>query len=147
MIGCRKNDIVPENYFETEINDVSRDFFFDEASINKGIIIIAANEISDDSRKSLIITIKAEEIGSYKQTFDYKTGVSISQCGLSYKILTKENQESPTIYTSHEGEVEITEIDRKNKHISGNYNFILYSIPKDTNPYRISGRFIKTSFR
>ena len=147
LFGCRKNDIAPENYFETKINNISKDFFVDEVSINKGITIIAANEISDESRKTILITINADEAGTYKQTFDYKTGVSISQCSLTYKVITKENEESPGFFTSYEGEVEITEIDRKNEHISGYYNFVLYSVPNDNKPYQISGRFIRTSYK
>ena len=145
--GCRKNDIAPENYFETKINEVSKDFFVDEASMNKGITIIAANEITDVSRKTIIITINADEVGTYKQTFDYKTGVSISQCGLTYKIITKQTEDTPTFFMSYEGEVELSEIDMKNGHITGTYNFVLHSVPEDSKPYRISGRFIRTSFR
>lgn len=144
--GCRKNDIAPENYFETKINKVNKNFIIDKTTINKGITIISAHQTSNNSKKSIIITVNADEIGSYKQTFDYKTGVSISQCGLTYKIISKENDISPTFFMSYEGEIEITEIDRKNQHITGTYDFKLYSVPDNNQPYNISGKFIRTSY-
>ena len=146
VFGCRKNDIAPENYFETKINNVNKSFRIDEITIDKGITVIAAHEIINNSKKSIIITINADDVGSFKQTFDYKTGVSISQCGLVYKIISKENEISPTFFMSYEGEVKITEIDRKNHHITGSYDFKLYSVPDNNQPYNISGKFIRTSY-
>ncbi|MCD4793180.1 MAG: hypothetical protein K8R54_08120 [Bacteroidales bacterium] len=146
VFGCRKNDIAPENYFEIKINNINKNFVVYETTIDKGITIIAAHETNDNSKKSIIITINADDIGSYKQTFDYKTGVSISQCGLTYKIISKEIETSPSFFMSYEGEVEITEIDRKNCHISGSYDFKLYSVPDNNQPYNISGKFIRTSY-
>ena len=146
VFGCRKNDIAPENYFEIKINNINKNFVVYETTIDKGITIIAAHETSDNSKKSIIITINADNVGSYKQTFDYKTGVSISQCGLTYKIISKEIETSPSFFISYEGEVEITEIDRKNRHISGSYDFKLYSVPDKNQPYNITGKFIRTSY-
>jgi len=146
IFGCRKNDIAPENYFETKINNINKNFIVEQTTINKGITIIAAHETGNNSRKSIIITINADHVGSYKQTFDYKTGVSISQCGLTYKIISKENEISPTFFMSYEGEVNITEIDRKNCNISGSYDFKLYSVPNNNKPYNIAGKFLRTSY-
>ncbi len=146
LVGCQKDSFSPDNYFETNINNSEKVFVPENANISKGITIIAALETKKDSKKAIVITINGDQIGKYKQTFDYKTGVSVSQCGLSYKIISKVIETTPTFYSSYEGSVEITEIDMENKNISGSYNFKLHSIPNNDKPYIIAGQFIKLSF-
>lgn len=146
IVGCQKNTIVPDNYFETKINNSTEVFIPKNANISKGITIIAALDKQKDSRKSIVISINGDQIGSYKQTFDYKTGVSVSQCGLSYKIISKIKDNSPSFFSSYEGFVEIEELDREAKNISGTYNFKLNSVPNTNKPYFISGKFVKLSF-
>ncbi|MCF6366046.1 MAG: DUF6252 family protein [Bacteroidales bacterium] len=147
IIGCRKGEISPDNFFETKINNSEKVFKPESATILKGITIIAAHDSKVNSKKAIIITVNGDKVGKYKQTFDYKTGVSVSQCSLSYKIISKEEESSPTFFTSYEGKVEITGLDRKNKLISGEYNFKLYSVPDDNKPYVIKGKFINLSYR
>ncbi len=146
IVGCQKENIVPENYFETKINDAEKVFVPQNANIAKGITIIAAIDKKDNSQKTIVISINGDQVGSYKQTFDYKTGVSISQCGLSYKTISKDKNTDTNFYSSYQGKVEISDIDLKNKKISGTYNFKLYSVPDNNKPYTISGKFIKLSF-
>ncbi len=146
IIGCEKENISPDNFFETKINNSEKAFKSESATISKGITVIPAFDSKVNSKKAIIITIKGDEKGKYKQTFDYKTGVSISQCGLSYKIISKEKEALPTFFTSYEGNVEITDKDRKNKMISGTYSFKLYSVPDDNKPYVIKGKFINLSY-
>ena len=146
LVGCQKDSFSPDNYFETNINNSEKVFVPENANISKGITIIAALDTKKDSKKAIVITINGDQIGKYKQTFDYKTGVSVSQCGLTYKIISKLIETTPTFYSSYEGNVEITEIDNENKKISGNYNFKLHSIPDNDKPYVIAGQFIKLSF-
>jgi len=146
LIGCQKDSIVPDNYFETSINNDEKVFVPENANISKGITILAALDSKENSKKAIVITINGDQIGKYKQTFDYKTGVSVSQCGLSYKIISKIIETSPSFYSSYEGNVEITEIDMDNKNISGNYNFKLHSVPDNNKPYVITGKFIKLNF-
>jgi len=146
IIGCQKENISPDNYFETKINNSDKVFKPETATILRGITIIAAHDSKVNSKKAIIITVNGDKTGKYKQTFDYKTGVSISQCSLSYKIISKEEEKSPTFFTSYEGNVEISDIDKKNKMISGEYNFKLYSVPDDNKPYVIKGKFINLSY-
>ncbi len=147
LFGCEKNNFAPENYFETNINNQEFNFEPQTAIISKGITIIGAHETKDNSKKAIVISINGDRIGNYKQTFDYKTGVSVSQCGLGYKILSKSEETMPNFYTSYEGNVKISEIDRKNKNISGSYNFKLYSIPNNNKSYIINGTFIKLDYK
>jgi len=143
IVGCQKENIVPENYFETKINNAEKIFVPQNANISKGITIIAAIDKKENSKKTIVISINGDHVGNYKQTFDYKTGVSVSQCGLSFKTMSKEKEINPNFYSSYQGNVEITDIDRDNKNISGTYNFKLYSVPDNNKPYTISGKFIK----
>jgi len=146
LVGCKKNIITPDNYFETTINNASETFVPEKANITKGITIIAAINKKNNSKKAIVITINGDKIGNYKQTFDYKTGVSVSQCGLSYKTISKLDESSPTFFSSYEGAVEIEELDRDNKNITGTYSFKLSSIPNNNKPYFISGKFVKLSY-
>jgi len=129
LVGCQKKVFVPQT-----------------ANISKGITIIAALDKKENSKKAIVITINGDQIGKYKQTFDYKTGVSVSQCGLTFKTISKDKNISENFYSSYNGTVEITDIDTDNKKISGTYNFKLYSVPDNNKPYTISGKFIKLSF-
>lgn len=147
FIGCEKTDIEPDNYFETEINSLDKKFKSVEAIIDKGITIINAQEVETNSIKTVVLTINTDEIGNFKQTFDYKTGVSISECGLSYKIISKDDESGSTFFISYEGSVSITEIDRRKKQITGSYIFKLNSIPNSEKPYIIKGKFIKLSYK
>lgn len=146
IIGCEKENISPDNFLETKINNTVKVFKPENASIAKGITVISAFDSKVNSKKAIIITVKGDEIGKYKQTFDYKTGVSVSQCGLSYKIISKNKEALPTFFTSYEGNVEITDLNRKNKMISGKYSFKLYSVPDNNKPYVIKGKFINLSY-
>lgn len=147
FIGCEKTGIEPGNYMKTEINNLDKIFKPAEATISKGITIINARETEANSIKSIVLTINADEIGNFKQTFDYKTGVSISECSLTYKILSNKEEMSPTFFISFEGSVNFTEIDRRNKQITGSYFFKLNSVPNSEKPYIIKGKFVKLSFR
>lgn len=146
IVGCQKENIVPENYFETKINNANKIFVPQNANIAKGITIIAAIDKKENSQKTIVISINGDNVGEYKQTFDYKTGVSVSQCGLTFKTISKEKTTNSNFYNSYQGTVEITDIDRENKNISGNYNFKLYSVPENNKPYTISGKFIKLAY-
>lgn len=146
IVGCQKDNIVPENYFETHINNDKKVFIPQTANVSKGITIIAALDKKENSKKAIVITINGDQVGKYKQTFDYKTGVSVSQCGLTFKTISKDKEVNENFYSSYNGTVEITDIDTDNKKISGTYNFKLYSVPGNNKPYSISGKFIKLSF-
>jgi len=146
IVGCQKENIVPENYFETRINNADKVFVPQNANIAKGITIIAAIDKKKNSQKTIVISINGDQVGNYKQTFDYKTGVSVSQCGLSFKTISKEKEIDASFYSSYQGNVEISDIDRENKNITGTYNFKLYSVPDNNKPYTISGKFIKLSY-
>lgn len=145
--GCEKKGIEPDNYFETEINNLQKKFSPVNATIEKGITIISTEQNEKNTKKSIIITINSDKVGNYEQTFDYKTGVSVSQCALTYKILTKEEISNPSFFISFEGNVKITEIDRRKKQISGTYLFKLNSVPDDDKPYVIKGKFVKLSYK
>ena len=94
----------------------------------------------------MIITVRGTNEGIYKQEYDYKTQVSVTQCGLTYKIISKAKRKRPEYYVSYEGSVKIDEINRNKKKITGSYKFILRSIPDTKKTEKIEGKFINLSY-
>ncbi len=145
--SCKKQDIQPNNYIDVEINKKNKEFTTSRASMGKGMTILLGNNSDNNEINTLIITIHGIHKGTYKQDYDYKTNVSVTQCALTYKTISKSETDTPQFYSSYEGKVKISEIDRKNKKISGSYSFSVNAIPNNNNAQIISGEFINVSIK
>ena len=146
FIACEKKNIEPENIFESQINNINQAFEASEITQKNGITVILSHLADDNFVKTIKVTINSDESGSYKQTYDYKTGVSVSECSLNYTIVNKKDTTAPLIFTSLEGNVYISEKNRRKKQISGSYIFKLNSFPQVDKPYYIKGKFIKVKY-
>jgi hypothetical protein len=145
--NCQKKQIEPQNYFDATINNKSEQLKLSDAYISKGITEIKVYREDENLSKSIIITINSDKIGRYHQYFDYKTGVSMSECGLNYEIHEKEDVKNPKYFKSNEGQVEITDINFRKRMISGTYNFRINSLSEKNIPNSIKGKFINIPFK
>lgn len=143
FFSCEKEVINPEGLFETNINNVDIKLSPKSATIDKGVISLNAYSSKNNEISTLVITVKGDQENSYNQEYDYKTGVSVTQCGLTYKIFSKNSNGEPEYYVSYEGFVKITSVDRHRNTVSGKYNFIVRSIPDKSNTRQtIKGSFV-----
>ncbi len=141
--SCEKDEIKPQSLFETKINEADKKLSPSKAIIDKGIISISAFQVKQNIKSALVITVKGDKESLYEQEYDYKTGVSITQCGLTYKIFSRTPNIEPEYYVSYEGFVKITSIDGKRNTISGEYEFRVRSIPDKNNTKQvIKGSFV-----
>lgn len=123
--GCdeiKESDIISKK-FTVNIDNVAIDFPEINTSVNNGIVNIVCQDLDNNVKTNLILTINAFEPGIYYQNYDPRTGVSISQCRLIVHQ-TNKNKES-TYYSSYEGTVNISLLDTDNKKISGTFKFKL----------------------
>ena len=147
IFGCGKDEIQPVEYFSMDINEVVKEISTKKATISKGITVIAAYELKKNKKSTIIINIHGAEKGIYKQEYDYKTSVSVTQCALTYKIMSKSYDNEPQYYASYEGVVNITGIDKNNKNISGSYCFKVKAVPDDKNIKEIKGKFVNLNYK
>ncbi len=147
LFSCKKQDIEPTNYIDVEINKQNTELTSGFASISNGIAILAGSNISDYEKSTMIISINGDRKGKYLQNYDYKTNVSISQCALTYKTISKSKTSTPQFFSSYEGKVTISEINMKEKKISGSYSFRVKSIPATKNVQEIKGKFYNVGFK
>ncbi len=145
--SCEKEDYLPENYFELSINKSQKSISAEKVSINKGLIVIEAYSTKEKSKSALIITVKGNKEGKYKQIYDYETGVSVTGCGLTYKVISKDKNLKPVYFVSYEGEVKINSIDRERNTINGEYNFKVKSLPDKSKLQKIEGKFINLKIK
>ncbi len=145
--NCEKKQIEPQNYFEVNVNNNSELFKPKEASVEKGITEITACDEIENTTRTIVITVNTDAPGKYHQYFDYKTGVSRSQCGLIYELLENADDKAPVYFKSIEGQVEITDINHRKKLISGFYRFKIRSLSDMNIPNSIKGTFINISYK
>ncbi|MEA2042426.1 MAG: hypothetical protein U9N85_07725 [Bacteroidota bacterium] len=145
--SCDKGSIFSENYFSVKINQVSGEFEPYNVKVQNGAIVLAAKLVDNSRTESVVITVKGDRPGKYKQIFDYKTGVSVTSCGLSYKITQKGSKGEPGYFTSYEGEVEISDIDYSAEELSGSYTFLVKSFEKDSVINEVKGEFLNVDFQ
>jgi hypothetical protein len=145
--NCQKKQIEPQNYFDATINNKSEQLRLAEANVERGITVITVAQDVENLSKTIVITINSDKPGRYHQYFDYKTGVSMSECGLNYEISEKNDVKNPKFFKSIEGNVEITDINFRKKMISGTYNFRINSLSEKNIPNSIKGKFINISFK
>ncbi len=146
VVGCQKDEIKPVEYISLGIDKSGKKILTGKASISKGITVIAAHELEKNKKSNLVINVHGDRKGSYKQEYDYKTNVSVTQCALTYKIISKSENNKTKYFASYEGVVNILEIDRENNKISGSYNFKAKDISKAKNIKDINGKFINLSY-
>ncbi len=147
--SCNKDSIFHESYFSLKINSVVGEYEPQSVVVKNGITVIAAKNGTENNSESVVITINGAEVGTYRQVFDYKTGVSVKSCGLTYKINSKTNanlKSSPDYYTSYEGEIVISKMDDRNKLMSGYYKFYLQALNADTVTHEIKGEFLNLPY-
>lgn len=145
--GCDKDSMFSDNYFSLQINSVVGEYEPQSVKVKNGITIIAAVNESDARSESVVITVNGDREGEYKQIYDYKTGVSVKSCGLTYKISDKQAAEDePAYYTSYEGELVISELDKANRLISGTYSFYTRALENDTIIHKIKGEFLNIPY-
>ena len=60
ITGCEKENISPDNFFETKINNSEKNFIPESAVISKGITILAAFNSKVNSKKAIVITINGD---------------------------------------------------------------------------------------
>lgn len=144
IFSCQKQEVTPTEFFNAKINNSETLLNYKQINISKGITILAGYSSVKDDKSIIIITVHGDKEGSYKQEYDYKTGVSVTQCGLTHKVLSKQSSE---YYTSYEGTVVISDIDKENKKISGSYTFKVRSIPDNKNVKEIKGKFSNLKFK
>jgi len=144
--NCQKKEIEPQNYFDAVVNNSSERLKPIEAYVDKGITEIKVGEIIDGLSRSIIINVNSDKPGKYVQKYDYKTGVSMSECGLVYEIQDREDN-IPKYFKSIEGNIEITEINSRKRTISGTYNFRINSLSDNNTQNSIKGKFINISFK
>jgi hypothetical protein len=145
--NCQKKAIEPQNYFEAAVNNTSDSYKLKEAFIEKGITNISVISELDGLKKSIIITVNSDKPGKFHQYFDYKTGVSLSECGLVYEVQQSNDDRTPKYFKSIEGNVEIIEVNQRKGIISGFYNFRINSLSGFTSPDQIKGKFINLSIK
>lgn len=145
--ACDKDSMFSENYFSLKINSVVGEYEPQTVIVKNGITVIAAKAEAENRSESVIITVNGDRTGKYEQVFDYKTGVSVKSCGLTYKINSKdESNREPNYYTSYEGEIIISEMDKSNHLISGHYKFYTRALNNDTTIHEIKGEFLNIPY-
>ena len=147
ITSCGKDSMVTDDYFSVHINSITGEYEPHSVKIDNGITIIAGRLQDEKRTESVVITVKGDRAGEYKQVFDYKTGVSVTSCGLTYKIVDKLKLEEATYYNSYEGIVLISEIDGSTHQISGSYKFLVSSIDNDTTVHEIKGEFLNVEYQ
>ncbi len=147
LFSCQKTEnIQPEPSFDAQIGKNKFLLHTDKITVSKGITILVGSEVDNTSRSTMIITVRGVNEGVYKQEYDYKTRVSVAQCGMTYKIMTKSASDSPQFFISYEGSVTISDIDRDKNSITGSYSFRIKSIPEAGKIEEIKGEFVNVSF-
>jgi len=144
IFSCQKQEVAPSEFFNAKINNSETLLTNKQINISKGITIIAGYNSNKEDKSIIIITVHGDKEGSYKQEYDYKTGVSVTQCGLTHKTISKKQN---GYFTSYEGKVTISKIDKENKKISGHYTFKVRSIPDSKNVKEIKGKFTNLSYK
>jgi len=145
--SCGKNeDIQPDSTFTAEVDNNLLKIVDTKTTINKGITIIVGSDRQKEIKNIFVVTIRGIEEGTYKQEFDYKTGVSVAQCSMTMKTISKEQTKLPDYFISYEGNVEISNINHKSKTISGTYSFRVKSIPESKKLDLIEGNFYNLSY-
>ncbi len=144
--NCQKKEIEPQNYFDAVVNNSSERLKPIEAYVDKGITEITVGEIIDGLSRTIRINVNSDKPGKYIQKYDYKTGVSMSECGLVYEIQNLQDN-TPKYFKSIEGQLEITEINSHRRTISGTYNFRINSLSDNNTQNSIKGKFINISFK
>ncbi len=145
--SCEKRVIIPEDTFEVKIRDAqNQKFEVKEALMNKGLTLITAGKNTSGDVLQVKISVNADKEGVYKQTFDYKTGVAISQCMLDYEETDSLNHEF-YFSKSYEGYVNIARIDPERRQMSGDYSFVLKPLTKKTGSFIVKGSFEKVNFK
>lgn len=145
--GCDKNSMFSDHYFSLQINSVVGEYEPQSVKVKNGITVIAAAKENKQRSETVIITVNGDKEGEYRQVYDYKTGVSVKSCGLTYKITAKKSDDDkPAYYTSYEGEIVISEINRAEQLISGKYNFYTRALDSDTVIHQIKGEFMNIPF-
>jgi len=148
LYSCQKDELQAKHYFEASINNSVKKLSPDNVSINKGITILAGYLNDKDVKSAVVITINGNKPGKYRQIYDYKTGVSVTECGLTYKVLSRKIRSGDSDYfVSFEGDVVIEEIDYDKKLLTGSYAFKVRSIPDTQKKQEINGKFINVSFK
>jgi hypothetical protein len=147
IFGCDKDSMFSDNYFSLQINSTVGEYEPQSVKVKNGITIIAATNEDDERSESVVITVNGDREGEYKQVYDYKTGVSVKSCGLTYKISDKHAAaDEPAYYTSYEGELVISELDKAKQLISGSYSFYTRALDNDTIIHRIKGEFLNIPY-
>ena len=148
LFSCQKQEVQPTNFFNAHFsNKTEKKLSNVDVSIRKGITILAGNSTNKDDKEIIIITIRGEKEGTYKQEFDYKTSVSVTQCGLTNKIISSSIKNEAQYYSSYEGKVVIDKVDTKSKTITGHYNFKLRAIFDKENTKQVKGKFINLKYK
>ncbi len=146
IYSCNKDELQANPHFEAQINNELKTLS-PKVSVNRGIVILAGYLDKKDLEGAVVITVKGDKTGKYRQVYDYKTGVSVTECGLTYKALSRSKQKNASgYYVSYEGNVIIDKINYNKRIISGSYNFKVRSVPDKKNEESISGKFINISF-
>jgi|GEM_PF-1659274 hypothetical protein len=144
--NCQKDRLISKNIIETEINNVKNEFELKKIVVEKRIIAIDISELKKNYVNFISITVNGDDEKKYVQSFDYKTGISLSECSLNYKILPKNNDKSSMFYASYEGFVKIKEISKRKRQISIEYDFRLFAVPNDYKTYTIKGSITNCNY-
>jgi len=148
LYSCQKDELQAKQYFDASIDNVVKTLSPDNVNINKGITILAGYLNDKDAKSAVVITINGNKAGKYRQIYDYKTGVSVTECGLTYKVMSRKVRTGDADYfVSYEGDVVIDEINYDKKLLSGSYSFKVRSIPDTQKKQEINGKFINVSFK
>ncbi len=148
LVSCRKDELQAKQYFDASINNEVKALSPDNVNIRKGITILAGYTNEADVKSAVVITVNGNKNGKYRQVYDYITGVSVTECGLTYKILSRKVRHGDSDYfVSYEGDVVIENIDYSSKTITGSYDFKVRAIPDTEKKQTISGKFINVSFK
>jgi len=125
LISCEGNteqEIITPT-LQATINAEFQHFEKKKAELKEGFITILSSEHStNDGANTFMITVNGNKPGDYVQSYDPRTGVSITQCRMVYRM-NKTNE--LTYYISFEGKVKLAEIDYVNKTINGSFQFRL----------------------
>lgn len=146
LFSCKKQDLSPNENFTAKIDNVEKKLTDSKINIDKGITILAGVYSENKQKSTLVITVHGDREGEYVQDYDYITGVSVKECGMTQKSVS--GVENVTEYfSSFEGKVIITDINTKEKRVSGKYSFKLKAMPDTKNEKTISGNFENLKYK
>jgi len=145
LFSCRKNSMKPLNFIELHQNNNKENVIFKNAVFDKGTFEINFSVFKNQTNELLKLKINGNTPDKYVQIFDYKTGVTVSQCSLTSNIIDS-SSDTVKYMNSYEGKVIITETDIKNHLISGTFSFKIKTNNIIEEEEITKGKFIRVSY-